>query len=76
MKIVIEGLSAQGLTKYPNIGDLNILDLEEDFIEDRLTIFASPTPEARDRFFIWCDKRDLMAIAEDEPKVEEGKGDE
>lgn len=65
MKITVQGLSVQGVSKYPRIADLNVIDLEEDFIGDAVVLFCSPTLEARDAFFIWCDKHDYLAEAEE-----------
>lgn len=62
MKITVQCISTQGVAKYPRIADLNILEIEEDFIDESVTLHCSPSLEARDAFFLWCDKHEHEAI--------------
>lgn len=65
MKITVTGMSFRGIAKYPRFSSLNIVTTEEDFLEEACTLFCSPSLEERDKFLIWCDKRDCVAIAEE-----------
>lgn len=61
MKIKVGGLSEFRFMLYPRINEMKINEIESDFVEDNLTIHCSASLEERDLFFIWCDKRDLIA---------------
>ena len=49
------------IAKYPRMKHLLCTELEEDFSSDAMTLHCDlrMTDEERDKFFTWCDKKDI-----------------
>lgn len=66
MKIKIEPASTWGIAKYPRLERLLVLEFEEDFINESVTLICrDPIDlEERDKFLVWLDKHDQLAVCE------------